>query len=277
MRECLWPRPSRKVDERSQQVNYSVPKLFHRLSILLFALLAAIAQPAFAGPPYETDDPDPTAYRNYEIYFFTEYHRVGPNIDVGSIGTLEANYGLLPNTQFSVTIPGAFAPQAAGTRYGLGDIEIALKYRFVPEDAGRPQISFYPAVTLATGDPATGLGEGRGTLFLPLWAQKSYGSWTIFGGCGLQLDREDGHFASWREGLAVTRDLSDATNVGVEVYRSTQNAMAPQGYTDLGVGIIQGIGKYHAIVASFGRSLAPSSFHGYAAYEWRLGPQGKDK
>lgn len=247
-----------------------------RFSIVLAcaALLgAALPRPASAGPPYETDDPDPTAYRNYEIYFFTQYHRVGPNIDTGSVGTLETNYGCSPNTQCSITIPGAFAPQSAGTRYGLGDIELALKYKFVPEDAGRPMVSFYPSVTLATGNPTQGLGEGHGTVFLPIWAQKSYGKWTIFGGGGLQLDRQAGQLASWREGLAITRDLSEGTNVGVEVYRSTQNPSTPQGYTDVGVGIISSVGADHGIVASFGRALAPASFHAYGAYEWRLGPK----
>jgi hypothetical protein len=220
---------------------------------------------AYAGPPYETDDPEPTDYRNYEIYLYADYHRILEDI-AASPATLEFNYGILPNTQFSVSIPSASTSQSTG----LGDMEIALKYRFLPEDAGRPQISFYPSVTVATGNPSTGLGEGHGTMFLPLWAQKTWGKWTLFGGGGVQLDHETGGNVSWHEGLAITRDVG-ATNIGLEIYRQTPQGEDLPGYTDIGVGIISNIGQYHAWLLSFGRALAPESVHGYAAYEWRLG------
>ena len=228
---------------------------------------------AFAGPPYETDDPEPTQFRNYEIYFFQDYHRVGESIDA-SIGTLEINFGGFHNTQLSASIPVSTAQQGTKTDYGLGDIELAVKYRFLPETNGRPQVSFYPAVTIASGNPNTGLGAGHATLFLPLWAQKSYGPWTIFGGGGLQVDGHEANQHEWREGLAVTRDIGKATNLGVEVYRATPDEATSPGYTDIGIGIIQGVGKYHAVLARFGRALAPGSVHAYAAYEWKLGPAG---
>ena len=227
---------------------------------------------AVAGPPYETDDPDPTQYRNYEIYFYADYHRVDESID-GSIGTLEVNYGLFPNTQFSVSVPEAFSPPPGGARYGFGNLEIGLKYRFVPETATQPQISFYPSVTLATGALDTEPGEGHGTLFLPLWAQKSFGPWTIFGGGGLQLDRDGAALASWREGVAITRDFGQQTNIGVEWYHATPGGPGEPAYTDIGIGVIQDVGAYHAVLFSFGRALVPESVHAYAAYEWRLGPE----
>lgn len=239
------------------------------LVVFSFVFMLATRNIAVAGPPYETDDPDPTLYRNYEIYFYSDYHRVDQDID-GSVGTLEFNYGLLPNTQFSFSIPLAFAPSPQGTQYGSGDIEVGLKYRFAQETATRPQIAFYPSVTVGSGNPSNGLGEGHGTLFLPLWAQKALGKWTIFGGAGLQIDHQEG--SSWHEGVAITRDLSQTTNVGVEVFHVTPSFLEP-GYTDVGLGYIGEIGAYHAILFSIGRSLGVEpSTHAYAAYEWRLGP-----
>ena len=245
-----------------------------RLVLIVVLLMLAVRSAVSAGPPYETDDPQPTDYRNFEIYLHTDYHRVGPTID-GSAATLETNYGLLPNTQFSVAIPLTFSPQPSGTRYGPGDVEVGLKYRFVPEAGARPQVSFYPSITLATGSVDSGLGEGRGTLFLPLWAQKSFGRWTVFGGGGLQFDRQGDEASSWREGLAVTRDLSAATNIGIEVFRATPAGPAVPGYTDLGIGMIADAGTHHALVWSLGRAFAANSVHAYAAYEWRLGPNGE--
>lgn len=78
--------------------------------------------------------------------------------------------------------------------------------------------------------------------------------------------------SAWQEGVAVTRDLSEATNVGVEIFHSAASCTTPQ-YTDLGVGYIGEIGALHAVLFSAGRALgrAPPA-HAYLAYEWRLGP-----
>lgn len=159
------------------------------IALLALALATSAGGRAFAGPPYETDDPDPTQYRNYEIYFHVDYRRVDDDIE-SDAGTLEINYGLFPNTQFSVSLP---------------DLEIGIKYRFIRETSTTPQVSFYPSI------------EGA-TLFLPLWAQKSLGKWTLFGGGGLLLGGSSPRSA-WQDGLAITRDLSAATNVGVEIFQ----------------------------------------------------------
>src|SRR5690348_15594330 len=48
--------------------------------------------PAFAGPPYATDDPEPTDYRSFEVYLYSE----GTHTDGDTSGTLaglEVNYG----------------------------------------------------------------------------------------------------------------------------------------------------------------------------------------
>ncbi len=243
-----------------------------RRALVTLALLCTVRGVALAGPPYETDDPAPTDYRNYEIYFHVDYYRVGQAIQ-GDVGTLEVNYGLFPNTQFSVSLPTVFAAGTIGSGYGLGDIGIGLKYRFIQETQTSPQISFYPQITLATGNPMAGLGEGHGTLLLPLWAQKSIGPWTFFGGGGVIFDRQPGQPASaWQDGLAITRDVSAATNVGIEIYHSGAYAFIPA-HTDIGVGYIGDIGAYHAIVFSGGPSLGISAAaHAYLGYEWRLGP-----
>src|SRR5579872_1821381 len=218
-----------------------------KVFVIVMSAFLCLRGVAFAGPPYETDDPEPTEYRNYEIYLYSDYHRILENI-VASPATLEVNYGVLPNTQFSVSIPSESSPQGNG----IGDLEVGLKYRFISETPGRPQISFYPSATLATGNAASGLDEEHGTLFLPLWAQKTWDKWTIFGGGGLLLDREPGGDVSWHEGIAITRDVG-ATNIGVEVYRQTPQGIAFPGYTDVGIGMISGIGRYHAWLWSFGR------------------------
>ena len=37
---------------------------------IVIILLAPLARPAAAGPPYVADDPEPTDYKHFEIYTF---------------------------------------------------------------------------------------------------------------------------------------------------------------------------------------------------------------
>ncbi len=231
-----------------------------------------IAAPALAGPPYETDDPEPTAYRNYEIYLFSEARIEQDRAEAIPLA-LEVNYGLFPNVQFSVSFPTAYIQDTGESHTGIGDGEIGLKYRFVGETATRPQISFYPSVTIASGPPRYDLGSGHGTLLLPIWAQKSYGKWTMFGGGGMLIDSTLPSKHTWVEGIAVTRDISDTTNIGFEVFHSGAQADTPA-FTDMGFGWMHDLGAFHGLLFSAGVNVVGSpSYHLYGAYEWRLGPK----
>jgi hypothetical protein len=242
--------------------------LIFRLLLFAFAA-AALPLRALAGPPYDTDDPDPTDYRNYEIYAGITTHR-----DLGDstseLPFLEINYGLMPNVQFSVhagdaeqTTPGA------NNAYGFEDFQMGLKVRFIQENAYSPQVSFYPQVTFATGAP--GVGAGHGTLFLPVWAQKTIGRVTVFGGGGYYFDRDDTGTGDWQAGIAATYQLDRDDNLGMEFTRTTLHDDYEQ--SDVGFGYIHSLGKVHALLFSAGRSFGPQPhFRGYAAYGWFLGP-----
>jgi hypothetical protein len=242
--------------------------------------MLAAAVPVCAGPPYQTDDPDPTAYRHYEIYVFGTYDAdTSHAVDV-TLPSLEVNYGLMPNVQFSVTLP--FAGAQAGPRMpffaGYSDTEVALKVRFMQEAPGRPQASFYPAIVLPTGNANAGLGAGLPKVFLPIWAQKTNGSWTYFGGGGVWRNPGLGNRDYTFTGLAVTHDIREGLNVGAEVYHQTADTMVTTASTGVGVGIIAEHGPHHALLASFGRGVQGSNaFHAYAAYELYLGPRGSDQ
>jgi hypothetical protein len=65
-------------------------------------LLATIARAA-AGPPYMTDDPEPTDYQHFEIYAFTQ--GMSAQGDTGGQSGIDFNYGGAPNLQLTATIP----------------------------------------------------------------------------------------------------------------------------------------------------------------------------
>jgi hypothetical protein len=217
---------------------------------LLLALIALAPLRAMAGPPFDTDDPEPTEYRDYEIYSGFQTH-VDPGSTTTELPFLEVNYGLLPNVQFSVHV-------ANDT-----DAEMGLKFRFIQETAHSPQIAFYPQLT-----------SGHGTLLLPVWAQKTIGKVTVFGGGGFTFDRDNSGPGAWQAGLAATVPLSEVDTVGLEFTRVTPHAGYQQ--SDVGLGFIHAVGVLHSLLFSAGRSFdAQPHYRAYAAYGWVLGPAEK--
>ncbi len=184
----------------------------------------------------------------------------------------------MPNVQFSVTAPFvATRPPGMPAFAGYGETEVALKMRFMQERPGRPQASFYPAVVLPTGDATHGLGSGLPKIFLPVWAQKTNGAWTYFGGGGVWHNPGRGNRDYTFTGFAATRQIRDGLSVGAEIYHQSADTIGGADSTGVGLGFVAERGEHHALLASLGRGVhGPSTFSGYAAYELYLGPRSSD-
>ena len=83
-------------------------------------------------------------------------------------------------------VPLAFNEQyGAKMNYGIGDIEVGVKFRFIQESKYIPQIGIFPLCEIPAGNPDKELGNGTVQYFLPLWIQKSFGDkWMTYGGYG---------------------------------------------------------------------------------------------
>ena len=231
----------------------------------MLAIVLALRGPAFAGPPFATDDPVPTDFRNWEIY-------TGVDDANGRDGTsarlpfAEFNYGLMPNVQVSAAFPLSYERSAPGSSYRYGPTEFGIKTRFAAESANAPQIAFYPSVEIPNGG-------GPARTFLPLWLQKSSGKWTVFGGAGVYVNSGAGRWNGTFTGVAVTRDVSAAAALGVEVFHSSPEGPASPASTGFNAGLISAIGEDHAVLFSVGRSVDDgNSLTAYAAYEFKFGP-----
>src|SRR5208283_4516736 len=166
------------------------------------ALLFLLSTPLVAGPPFQTDDPEPIDFRHYEFYTFASSD--GTPVETDTVGpAFEFNWGPLPNTHLHIIAPlaailpsnnPALAPASTGpSAVGLGDIELGIKYRFVQESKHRPMIGTFTMFELPAGSAARGLGVGRTWYKVPLWVQKSSGPWTTYGGGGVTLNNAPGY------------------------------------------------------------------------------------
>ena len=245
----------------------------HRRSIRisLVAILLAMPGAALAEAPYVTDSAEPTDYHQLEINAFSEGvsgSGSGSNSTVG----MELNYGLLPNLEFSTALPVGFsAPSRANIQFELTKMEVGVKYRFLEEDdkGWAPQISLYPSVEFTVGGPSS--QETLIREFFPLWAQKSFGGWTVFGGGGLVLNPGPEGRDSWLTSIALTRAIFSGLEIGVEVVHETPEARDEVATTMINFGATWTLSKSLRLMGSAGPVVsANNTFSYYVGVGWAM-------
>jgi hypothetical protein len=189
--------------------------------------------PALAGPPYLSDDPEPTDYKHYEIYTFGSgtATRDGRTSAAG----IDFNYGAAPNLQLTATLPAGFdSPRTGGTRVGLSNVELAAKYRFLRQDTFGWDVSIFPRVFLPS--LSRSVGDSNPSLLLPMWVQKDWDSgWSTFGGGGCMIN-SDSSKNSCLAGWVVTRKVLSNLQVGVELSHQTADSSGTPASSSIGFG-----------------------------------------
>ncbi len=143
---------------------------------------------AFAGPPFQTDDPEPVAVGAHELYIALAQTRTADGV-AGSQPLVELNYGAMDDLQIGIGMPYAFDnPQPGSAEHGIGDIALSAKYRFLQETGNRPMVSFFPLIELPTGNAERGLGNDKTQIFLPIWLQKNWDEWQSNSGGGYWIN-----------------------------------------------------------------------------------------
>ncbi|HEV7577534.1 MAG TPA: transporter [Caldimonas sp.] len=214
-----------------------------------------LATAACAGPPYQTDDPEPVALHKYEINIATQQTLTAAG-RVGTLPGVEINYGGAPDLQLHAALPLALArPASGGTRFGLGDVEFGAKYRFLQETDTTPMLAIYPTYIAPTGNDARGLGNGRSQILLPLWAQKSSGRWTVDGGLGYLINRASGSRDNWFAGVLVQRRVSERMSLGAELFHRTRPSNDLPASTGFNVGTTFDFDEHHHLLLSVGEGL----------------------
>lgn len=236
------------------------------VALVVCALAALCPGLALAGPPFLTDDPEPTETGRWEIY--------APALDAagrrsaydGALGA-ELNYGAAANLQLTVGLPAAFARDAEGRTKGAGDLEVSAKYRVFHDEAAGLSIAVFPGLTLPTA--THGLGASTVTALLPVWAQKDAGPWSVFGGGGYAVNPGDGNRDYWTGGVAVSRSFSDRLLIGAEIDRQGADAIGGHAATSLGLGAILQLRAPFRLLASGGPTFedggGETQFHVFAA------------
>ena len=141
-------------------------------------LLASAVGPAVAGPPYQSDDPQPTDFGHFEIYTFDKgtFGHSGSS----SASGLDFNYGAVPDLQLTAAVPfGYDAPSDGPSAFGPGNVELAAKYKIIHQDTFGLDVSVFPRIFLPSSSQT---GDPNASILLPIWVQKDWGPVSAFGG-----------------------------------------------------------------------------------------------
>ncbi len=223
---------------------------------LSLGIVSAFAAPAFAGPPFLTDDPEPVPFKHYEAYLFSTVD--AKRKDTTGIGpAFEFNVGALPNLQVHLVVPLAFTfPQDAPKAYGMGDMEFGLKYRFIQETDYRPMVGAFPMLEIPTGDPNLGLGNGRTWGKIPLWIQKSWEPWTTYGGDGYAINPAPGQRNYYFGGWLLQREFGERLILGGEIFAQGKSSDDNRSFMVFNLGGFFKITPNFQLLFSGGHTLA---------------------
>lgn len=222
-----------------------------RRSVFLF-FLTVLPGNALAGPPYVSDDAEPTDYQHYEIYLFTQ----GTNTRDGASGAsgLDFNYGATPDLQLTAVFPVAYdSPRGASTVTGLGNIELAAKYRFLHQADTGWDVAVFPRLFLPSGSAL--VGEKHFSLLLPVWLEKDWSDWSAFGGGGCVINRGGDSRDFCLAGWALTRQVLPELQLGAELVHQTAETIGGRAMTAIGAGLKYDLNDNYHLLAYAGPGL----------------------
>ncbi|MGA2297956.1 MAG: transporter [FCB group bacterium] len=222
-------------------------------SNLLFFLLQV--QSSYSGPPFLTDDPEPVDLHHFEFYLSSQ-DLINLHSGSGTLPHFEMNYGPFKNMQLHLEAPIGYSYVGNKINYGIADIELGIKYRFVEETSSIPQIGTFPLIEVPTGNADKGLGNGKPQVYLPLWLQKSWGDWTSYGGAGFWYnpgnDNKNWVYAGW----LLQNKLSDLLTFGGEIYYHTPRNTTEKQTVGFNLGGFIDLNEKNHIIYSVGHSIA---------------------
>ena len=238
---------------------------------VLFSILFSInVQHSYAGPPFYTDDPETVLFRHWE-YYISSINTYQTGEWIGTSPHLEFNYGLVPNVQVHLLLPMNYNyVQHQRGNIGYADTEFGIKFRLIQEKDNSPQVGVFPLIEIPTIRNSD-FSNGKTKIFLPVWAQKSWGKFSSYGGAGYWINpganNKNWIFAGWEAQYSFSPVL---TFGGEIIYHSASTYDGKYGAGFNIGGSINPSEKFH-IIFSFGHSLINDRMvSSYIGFLWTI-------
>ncbi len=227
------------------------------LPLMVAMILLMPAEHLRAGPPLRTDDSKTPGRRGWEINLSHNIERTTRQFLMES-PLVDINYGFLENDQFKVEFPVLYLdPDDEKSHWGIGDLLVGYKYRFLDEDEIGFMASVYPQILAPIGNQGLGLGSGGTELLLPVQVGKNFFDDRLFvyAELGYNIVLEESEANSWIYGVAVQWQVTDKWELMGEV----GGVLFPQGADPddvfFNIGTKYDFSENVAFIGSVGRSF----------------------
>jgi hypothetical protein len=239
-------------------------KTVQKYFITLFSLLL-ITRLCHAGPPFDTDDPEPVGFKHWE-YYLSSMHAVQPGFMTGTLPHFEMNYGVIPNGQIHMELPMNYNfIEHKDFQYGYSNTELGFKYRFFQSKDKSFQIGAFPIFEIPTVKSKY-FGNNL-QVYLPVWIQKSWKKLTTYGGGGYWIntgtDNKNWLYAGWE----VQYDFSERFTLGGELFYRTASSVGSKSFTGINLGGLVNFSDQFHLIFSFGHNITgDKSFMSYIGF-----------
>ena len=250
-----------------------------RLALVMLGLAAI--PPAFAqgGPPMLTDDPGTPDANTWEINFAYAEQR-NRQERLRSAPYVDFNYGFGDHVQLKYETRWLLSSSedGGGTRSGLDNSLLGVKWRFLDEERSGLDMSVYPQVEVEnfTSSVSRGIAEPGPNLFLPLEFGRAFGNIRLIGEAGYQVFHARDN--EWVFGILAATKVSETLELMAEVRSFSENFLN-------NADVIGNVGFRHALndslklVGSIGTGLNnrtdSTTFIAYLGAQWLLGKKDK--
>ncbi len=222
--------------------------------IIVMALILVSVGPALAGPPLLTDDTGTPGDRNWEIniaYTLDKRHAETTH----ETPILDLNYGVGDNIQLKYEVPWLVLHEnGVGTKSGLGNSVVGLKWRFLDEKRDGVAMSVYPQFEF--NNPTTSADRGivdEGTdLRLPVQATRKFGPVWVNGEVGYTFRQHSED--EWLYGLSSGYEVSDGLTLLGEIHGGATKEFKSHEVV-FNLGTQWDFAKRYGLLASAGRSF----------------------
>ena len=226
------------------------------MSRWFFVTLVLICFPlgVVAGPPILTNDTGTpgSGKRETNVGFTVEKRR---DTTLYNTPALDLNYGIGDRIQLSYSVSWIVLDTTnEAAKSGLGNSEVAVKWRFLDEDKNGMALSVYPRFIF--NNPVSSADKGlvdKGTVFrLPFQMEKKMGMIIINPEIGHDFRQEGGD--GWLYALALKYDEIKGLEVLAEVFGTADNSFKKKENV-VNIGVRKDVRENVSLHASVGRSL----------------------
>lgn len=209
---------------------------------------------ALAGPPIQTDDTGTPGSDKWEANMGFSLDK-RQNVFRFEAPALDLNYGIGARIQLNYSVSWiVLDPKDEAAKSGLGNSEIAVKWRFLDEDKHGVAVSVYPRFIFnnPTGSADRGLVDD-GTVFrLPIQIEKKIGIMDVIANIGYEFHQRGND--TWLYSVAVKYGEVKGLDLLAEVFGSAESGL--KNAEDVcNIGFRKDMSENYTILTSIGRNL----------------------